>query len=160
MQRLIEARKAHGDKKSSKITVLVSRTLLPNDHPDSNYYSSLCYYSFHKDKHGYSHIAVSLEFGNGGDLFDVNMYGGQENRFKDMGAVDFASVKSAPNAATTAMWPGDRDSLPAKVGHVYVEHCREPNGDEMVDFTVKFKVIDLKPGQWVVIEYERIPQEK
>jgi hypothetical protein len=46
----------------------------------------------------------------------------------------------------------------AVIGQVYVEHCREPR--DQIDRTFKFKVLDLKPGEWVVIEWEPIPQEK
>lgn len=62
-----------------------------------------------------------------------------------------------PNAKTTATWEGEA-RIPAIVGHVYVEHCLDPR--EGVDQIVKFQVLDLKPGGWVVIEWEPLAREK
>jgi RNA polymerase sigma factor (sigma-70 family) len=156
LKRVHELRTARGEGRPSRIDVLVSRQVsgLVKQHPADNLYAGLCYFSFPKNKHGYKG-AVSLEFGNSPDCFQVEMYGGQQNRLKDLGAVDFAGVKSVVDGAATA-W-GRRD-LKAVVGHVYIEHCLEP--DDKVDMAMKFKVIDLKPGEWVVIEWEPIPQKE
>lgn len=113
-----------------------------------------CYYSFPKAKHGYNG-AVSLGFGNGSDSFDVLMYGGQDNRLNDLGKVDFAGIKSIPGPKETAKW---KERATAVVGHVYLEHCVEPRDN--VNQAAAFKVLDLQPGQWVIIEWKTVPQAK
>jgi hypothetical protein len=131
-----------------KITSITGRNETP-------LYDDLCYFSFPKRMHGYKG-AVSMMFNNGGgDSFDTTMYGGQENRIKDLGAVDIAGVKSAPPSAITEEW---EEGAKAVVGHVYIEHCLEDRDN--VDACFKFKVIDLKPGEYVIIEWASIPQDK
>jgi len=162
IQRATEIGKARDAKAPAKIAVLVSRSITMDGlggHPRTDPRGGMCYYSFPKEKHGYEG-AVSLMYGNGrDDSLDVRMYGGQQNRLKDLGPVDFAGVKSAPDAKTTATWASQLGRGPQAIPeHVYIEHCLEPR--DSVDMTVKFKVIDVKPGQWVVIEWEMIPQDK
>ncbi|MBI2919556.1 MAG: hypothetical protein HYY18_00560 [Planctomycetes bacterium] len=120
----------------------------------SNAYKYLCYFSFPRNMNGYE-TAVSLQYGNGGDNLDVVMYGGQKNTIRDLGTVDDAAVKSAPNAAETELWG---TSLVAEKDHVYIEHCLDER--ESVNQTFKFKVVDMKPGEWILIEWESIPQDK
>jgi hypothetical protein len=159
LRRGTQIEKKRDPKAAAKVAVLTSRAVAGQMrvHPNQNPYAGMCYFSFPRDEHGYAG-AVSLEFGNGGDTFQVLMYGGQKNRIKSLGAVDFAGIKSAPPAKVTATWEerGERNAV--KVGDVYIEHCLEPR--DRVDLTVKFRVLDLKPGKWVVIEWEAIPQDK
>lgn len=154
-KRLAQLRKEKGEK--ARVALLVSRMVTRDGlggHPRHDPRSGWCYYSFPKAAHGYEG-AVSLLFDNGGGTgtdFCSNMYGGQQNQIKDLGLVDFATVKSAPKKLDGA------DYVPAVVGHVYIEHCVEDRGG--IDHTFKFRVIELKPREWVVIEWEPIPQEK
>jgi RNA polymerase sigma factor (sigma-70 family) len=159
LRRAAALRQARG-KKAGKVEALVSRAIsdLVRQHPAEDPYAGMCYFSFPTERSGYEG-AVSLEFGNGGDVFSVLMYGGQRNRIQDLGAMDFAGVKTPPEALTA--FPAKlrlETTIPAVVDHVYVEHCLEPR--DGVDQMVKFQVLDLKPGAWVVIAWEPIPQEK
>lgn len=160
LQRAADLRRARADKQA-KIATLVSRWVTDEREADrDNLYAALCYFNFSTGKNDYNE-AVALEFGNGdNDSFMVNMVTDQDNRFVDIGLADFTSIKKAPDAKVMAGWKRARrdEDLKAVVGHVYLEHCLRSDRD--VDFTVKFKVLDLKPGEWVVIEWERIPQEK
>lgn len=137
-------------KSRSRFAVLPSRQKLVRGSP----YEHLCYFSFPKGESLYDGT-VSLGFGNGSDALDVVMLGGQGNTLRDMGDVDFAGVASAPDAKETALW-GTR--VNAVKGHVYVEHCLD--GRESIDQAFKFKVVDMKEGEWIVIEWEAIPQDK
>src|SRR5262249_14050995 len=66
----------------SQIALLLSRAVSDQSgHAREDPYSNMCYFSFPKARNGYDG-AVSLEFGNGGDVFDTHMYGDPENRIK------------------------------------------------------------------------------
>jgi hypothetical protein len=157
-KREADLRKTQGNGKKSKIAALLPRHVVDfRGHPDEDPFAALCYFNFKKSSHDYD-SATGLEFHGGDrDHFQIHMLGGQDHRMTDLGEVDFEELKSAPDAKTTAAWPNRRGDSPAIVGHVYLEHCFCP-GD--VDLTVKFKILDLKPGEWVIIEWQLIPQEK
>lgn len=117
--------------------------------------SKVCYFSFPRGENSYGR-QTSLEFGNGEDLLQVIMYGGQKNRLRDLGPIDFASIKTAPTLASIKQWQEPQDHLPAEVGHVYLEHCyeSEENSEENPNTVVKFKILAMEPGMWIILEYE------
>jgi hypothetical protein len=141
---------------AAKFAVLLSRGALSygarrNELP---VYDKQCYFSFPRDANGYDG-AVSLEFDNSANELSVTMYGGQQNKINDLGPVDFATIKSAPNIEATRKW---KERVVAAVGHVYMEHCLEPR--DQIDACFKFKVLELKASQYVIIEWAPIPQDK
>jgi hypothetical protein len=107
-----------------------------------------CYFSFFSGTHGYDGM-VSVEFGNGGDTFEVQMYGGQKNTLADLGKVDFAGVKAPKAFDDRKDW---EERLPAVVGHTYLEHVWE----DKQKFYVKFKVLAMESGEFVLILWERL----
>ncbi len=137
-----------------KVAVLLARQGVCDQVPWQRHpFRVLCYFSFPKGENGYAG-AVSLEFGNGGgDALQANMYGGQENRLRDLGPVEFDTVKRAPPRDDIKKWGDPRASRArAAVGHVYLEHCFEERDN--IDTVVKFKVLAMKPGVWLILEYE------
>lgn len=165
-RRAEEFRKNPKTGESAKVAVLVAGEIggsLQNRDPA---YSNLGYFSFPWSKNEYGQSPVSLAFGfhkgyyKGVDHFDTNMYGGQNNRIQDLGAVDLSSVQKAPSAAVTATWKATPwcHGIPVLKGHVYVEHCLESRNS--IDQTFKFKVLELKPGEWVILEWAPVPQDK
>ncbi|MCW8131099.1 MAG: hypothetical protein KIS92_12190 [Planctomycetota bacterium] len=122
-------------------------------------YEQACYYSFPKVCNGYGG-AVSLEFDNSTepDGLNVLMYGGQQNRIKDLGAADFAAAASGPAPAPKDRAGWSRRDVPGVLGHVYLEHCFEP-GDG-IDKIVAFKVVALVSGEYVVLEWQPIPAKQ
>jgi hypothetical protein len=141
----------------STIAMLAARRLCHRGDPGDPYYH-LCYYNFIHRNHDYS-AGVGLEFGNGpGNCLHVNFYGGQDNRMDCLGAVDYDSVKKAPGPAVTAKWWKQGPTVTALLGHVYLLHLVDQR--DGVDLTVKFKVLDRSPEEWIIIEWESIPQEK
>ncbi len=158
LQRAAELKKGRG-KAAPNTAVLVSRRVCPNAHPSEDPYAALSYYNFLHHNRDYK-AGVGLEFGNGeGNYLDVNFYGGQDNRISNLGAVDFAVVKKAPGPATTAKWSNGRDGarMTAVVGHVFLLHVLDVRDN--VSFTVKFRVLDRSPEEWIIIEWEPIPQD-
>jgi hypothetical protein len=152
-KRLAQLRKENGDRVTLLVSRMVSRDGLGGQ-PRHDPRSGWCYFSFPKAAHGYEG-AVSLLFDNGGGAgneLQANMYGGQQNQIKDLGPVDFAAVKEAPKEL------GGDERASAVLGHVYIEHCREDR--DAIDQTFKFRVLELKPRAWVVIEWEPIPRKQ
>jgi RNA polymerase sigma factor (sigma-70 family) len=143
-------------KKAAKVILLLSRNfcgdLGPARYPDDGY-EALCYYSFPKGQHGYRG-QVSLAFGNGGDQFQAMMYGGQESGILDLGSVGSDSVTTVPKDLKGTL----HEQIKAEVGHVYIEHHLETKDQDLGGF--KFKVLDLEPGRWVILAWERIAVEK
>jgi len=107
-----------------------------------------CYFSFFSGKHGYNGM-VSIEFGNGGDVFQVQMYAGQKNLVADLGKVDFAGVSAPKEFGDRKDWD---HRCAAVVGHTYLEYVWE--NDQK--FYVKFKVLALESGQWALLHWERL----
>jgi hypothetical protein len=146
---------AHEQRKTVKVIILLSRSFCEGlgnfRRPDD--YAGMCYYSFPKGRHGYEG-QVSLEFGNGGDQFQVQMYEGQGSGMKDLGQADYDDVKAVPKDVSRQS--GDR--FKAVVGHVYAEHHLETKDEDLGVF--KFEVLDLHPGRWVILAWERIPLAK
>jgi hypothetical protein len=143
-------------KGESKIAVLVSRRLVSSGRNTLPVYEEMCYFSFPRNSNDYKG-QVSLMFDNGGmaNALSGRMYGGQQNRIKDLGAVEFDSITSAPSAAITKTW---KSECSAEVGHVYIEHCKEDR--DKLDACFKFKVLELKADNYVIIEWAPIAQEK
>jgi hypothetical protein len=145
-------------KPTSNIAILVARPLCDRGRRGDPY-ADLCYYNFLHRNHKYK-AGVGLEFGNGeGNRLGINFYGGQDNRMSSLGAVNFAEVKKAPGPETTDKWWRDAAIAPmtAVVGHVYLLHLVDAR--DSVNFTVKFRVLDRSPEEWIIIEWEPIPQE-
>jgi hypothetical protein len=145
-------------KATSSYALLVSRRLCDQNGWRDPY--KMCYYNFIHRNHDYK-AGVALEFGNGeGNRLGFNFYGGQDNRIDYLGAADFEDIKKAPGPDTTEKWSRGNDGqpIPAMVGHVYLLHLVDPG--DMVDLTVKFRVLDRSSEEWIVIEWEAIPQEK
>lgn len=155
VKRIAELSKERGDRAASRITFLLGRGIGSRGrHPSEDPIYATCYFNFPKGDRTYN-SGVSLQFANGGRAqFQLNMLGGQDNRISELGAVDFASIVKAPGENVTAKWAREGK---AKVGHVYIEHCFSP--EDRVNMTVKFKVLDLKAIDWVIIEWQPIPQE-
>jgi RNA polymerase sigma-70 factor (ECF subfamily) len=159
LRRVAEVRKSSG---RQKIILLFARWVTPDPYINvgNGAYRDMCHFSFPREKYCCDGTQ-SLEFGDGSSpdnsFYPVTIVGSQ-NRIKDLGAVDFSKIKTAPSAATTATWQGGRVRIKPEVGHVYLEHCLDPR--YQVDMTVKFKVLELKPDEWVILEWELIPQEK
>lgn len=146
-------------KPTSTVSVLISRRLCDRGNRNDPY-GALCYYNFIHKNNDYK-AGVALGFGNGeGNVLGINFYGGQDNRLSDLGKVRYDEVKKAPGPETTAKWWKDRDGPPitAVVGHVYLLHLMDPR--DRVDFTVKFKVLDLSSDEWIIIEWESVPQDR
>ena len=97
-------------------------------------------------------------FGNGGNRLTVNFYGGQDNRLAKLDTEKFEDVKKAPGPDTTAGWRNIGLGIDAAVGPTYVLHVNDPR--DKIDFTVKFRILDMSADEWIVIEWEPIPQEK
>ena len=147
------------EKPTSTIAVLVARNLCDLGGRNDPY-GGLNYYNFLQKNNAYE-AGVALCFGNGmGDPLGINFYGGQDNRLRNLGPVSFADVKKAPGPETTAKWWRDQDAPAPKAiaGHVYLLHLLDPR--DQVDFTVKFRVIEVSSEEWIIIEWEAIPQEK
>jgi hypothetical protein len=143
-------------KATSTIAVLLSRRLCDLGARDDPY-GTLCYYNFFRSNHEYR-PGVGLEFGNGpGNRLQINFWRDQDNRMISLGDVKFAEVKKAPGPETTAKWWKGGLPMTAVVGHVYLLHVIEPR--DRLDFTVKFQVLDLSPDEWIIIQWELIPQE-
>ena len=151
LKRVAELEKARPKNAPGKLACMISRSF-GLDSSDAN--GEMVYFSMPKGVNGYNG-AVSLLFDNGDGNFDVQMYGGQQNTIKDLGAVDYTELKSAPNADETEQWG---ESAAPEVGHVYIEHCLEKRDN--IDATFKFRVVDLHPREWAVIEYEKIAQKQ
>jgi hypothetical protein len=156
LQKTAQLSKTRG-KSATTIGVLVSRRIC--DGRSNDPYGSMRYYNFLHKNHDYK-AGVALEFGNGdGNCLDINFYGGQDNRIEALGATDYARVKTAPNGAVTAgWWKNGQPLVTAAVGHVYRLHVVDPR--DQVDFAVKFRVLDMSPEEWIVIEWEYLPQER
>lgn len=165
-RRTDELRKKNPEK---KIAVLVSRMVTRSGlvaHTREFGYGDTCCFSFPKVTHGFYGGMTSLELDNGGidgndkglDLI-INLRGLEANQLQDLGPVDFASVKNAP-AVNSPSW--DKQLYPPAIaGHVYLEHCFEDRGGRgNVDVCVKFKVLEAKPREYVILEWETIPQDK
>jgi hypothetical protein len=138
----------------STFSFLVSRHIADlGGHPDADPVQ-LCYYDFVQRNHAYSGgVAIRLEQD---DAFHLNFFGRQDCRIESMGAVDYAKVKAAPPARFTDKW--QRDGVTAVQGHVYRLHVFDPT--DPVDFTLKFKILAMSSNEWVVFEWEPIPQDK
>jgi hypothetical protein len=138
----------------SRIAAVISRRLT-SGRRETPLYGEHCYFSFPRASNDYNG-ATSIEFGNGGDeAISVNMYGGQANKISKLGAVDFASIVAAPDAASVRQW---KDRCTAEAGHVYIEHCKEDRDN--INAFFKFKVLELKPGQYMIIEWAPLPGGK
>lgn len=138
----------------SRVAAIISRGLT-SGRRETPLYGDHCYFSFPRATNDYNG-ATSIEFGNGGnEAIQVNMYGGQANKISALGAVDFASINTAPDAATVGKW---KDRCTAAVGHVYIEHCSEDR-DKLNAF-FKFKVLELQPAQYMIIEWAPLPAGK
>jgi len=162
LKRLEELRAGQAEGQRANLAVLLSRSLASEGgHRETPIYDGLCYFSFPKNANGYEG-AVSLMFDNGGesgDMLDVCMYGGQKNRIKDMGKVDFKSSTTAPNAQVTATWASQLGrGVKAVAGNVYLVHCLEKRGN--INKTYKFKVLEVNSSAWVIIEWQEVPQDK
>jgi hypothetical protein len=146
------------EKGAPMVAVLVARSVCDLGY-HNDVYGRMCYYNFTYFNHDYK-AGVGLGFGNGdGNVLAVNFYVGQDNRLCDLGAVKYGNIKKAPGPETTAKWwKNGNPPLTAVVGHVYLLHLVHLR--DHVDFTVKFKVLDLSDDEWIIIEWERIPQEK
>jgi hypothetical protein len=155
MARAARLAAAGGRRKAAPVIVLLHRDFCERlgDFRSPDDYAGMCYYSFPKSAHGYEGQA-SLEYGGPGDQFLVQMYGGQESGLTDLGPVDFKDVTTAPNDLKGK----GRTGLQAVVGHVYVEHHLEGKDEDLGGF--KFEVLDLEPGRWLVLAWERVPLEK
>ena len=102
--------------------------------------------------------------GNNGDSVDefrVNCYGGSRNRIVDLGESDFAKIVIPKELQAN---PADAvddvlNTVPVKVGHVYVIHIHGKDQDgEMKAFYVKVKVLQHRDNDAVLLEWA--PLEK
>jgi hypothetical protein len=160
LQRMAALRKTLSESGNAKLVLLVARTISSSvgENPGDPY-ATMCIFNFARGNHDVSPEGPSLVFGIVKDHLRILIAQGQANRLRDMGDVDYASVKRAPSAAQTAEWlVPPTGQYRVVVGHVYVEHCLVPYAD--VDLTVKFKVLDMKPGEWAILQWEKIPQER
>ncbi len=96
---------------------------------------ALCYWSFPMKKHTYGSDPVSLEYGNAGSGFQVQMYGGQDNQIVDLGTRLQLPGSWTDALATTGALAGEIRAT-AVVGHRYAERLHEPKVDSWVLFTV------------------------
>ncbi len=145
--------------KTSTIAVLMARRICDVGDRESPY-CHLCYCNFIRNNHDYSD-GVALCFGNGqGNVLGINFHGGHDNRLCALAGPRYEDVKTAPGPETTAKWWRDRRGvdMTAVVDQVYLLHVKDKQ--DKVNFTVKFKVRDLSLDEWIIIEWERIPQEK
>jgi hypothetical protein len=139
------------ERPDARIAVLVSRSALDlRTHPDESQIAALCYFSFTKAAHLYSH-AMSIEFGNGPASRElcVRCYGGQEHEILDLGDARPAPA-SWEAALAAAKKPSGGERATAVKGHRYAERLLSRN--DGIDGFATFTVLDVS-DDWCVIAW-------
>jgi hypothetical protein len=87
-----------------------------------------------------------MEYGNGGHLIDTQLHGGQKSLIKDMGLIDYNSLKETPIKI------GNCSLVLPLLEHTYV--VRIDDGGAV--FHVKFKIVAEQPGRWIQFKWAKI----
>jgi hypothetical protein len=120
-------------------------------------YSRACF-SFEYGINGEDALRVTrndwdIQFGNGGDVFDVTMVTDDRSRIKDLGELSWDDGFKAP-LLTAHDDPKTREpSVAAVIGHIYLVHTK----DKETDLYALFRVESLEPGDNVTISWKLIP---
>ena len=94
-----------------------------------------------------------VQFGNGGDTFQVTMVTDDRSRIKDLGELNWQDEFKVPALAPHAD-PKEREpEVAAVAGHIYVVHTR----DTETDLYALFRVESLERGDSVTISWKLIP---
>lgn len=88
------------------------------------------------------------------DMFQTNLFVGENNWIVDLGPVSLASVPASvdPSAYPTGAW-GQHDDVQAQPGHTYFVRVDRAQGR----LVAAFRVTSLEPGSQVTIEWIRSP---
>ncbi len=119
-------------------------------------YYLACYYSF---ANGGSQFKAPTGFSIrfvAGDNLQVAWTQGQYSVIKDRGKGDLSSVTRTPSRQTMKQWPASPYGYKAVPGNVYLMRWNVPSAQ--IDEVIKFKVLELKPGEYVVIEWEMMSE--
>jgi len=94
-----------------------------------------------------------VQFGNGGDVFDVTMVTDDRSRIKDLGELSWSNEFEVPILPAHPNPEIREPSVAAVVGHMYAVHTV----DTETDLYALFRVESLEPGNNVTISWKVVP---